>query len=89
MRKPALLAAVALLAIAGCNERTVPIPPPVTAPGGAQPNVSRIRDSGTIHNADATRVWYVETGADQRDRIIMCDVATLQAHAVLCVRWPN
>lgn len=79
-RIPALAPGLVLLALAGCEP-----PPRIATPAPPQPY---LRDTQTIHDAGATKIWIIHgTGADER--VILCDVDMLkQTKTALCVQWP-
>jgi hypothetical protein len=58
---------------------------PACAPAA---QASRLRDSQTIHNADATRIWIIHD-VGGAEHVIYCDAALLQPTRQLCVRWPQ
>jgi hypothetical protein len=49
---------------------------------------SRMNDTKTIHDPNATRIWIVQdTGTEQH--VVMCDTDMLKVRGVLCARWPG
>jgi hypothetical protein len=60
----------------------------VLVAGCATPTTVVLKDSQTIHNADASRIWIVEQSPEGQ-KIVLCDVAMLQqTKTTLCIRWP-
>lgn len=49
----------------------------------------RLRDTATIHDAAATRVWLVHETADGGAAVVLCDAEMLKQTHVLCARWPR
>lgn len=49
----------------------------------------KLRDTQTIHDPQAQRIWIVLDGPDGNERVIFCDQAMLKETAHLCVRWPG
>lgn len=54
---------------------------------GCSPRTT-LRDTQTIHDAAATRIWIIQgTGEDQF--VVLCDVAMQVQTRQLCTKWPS
>ncbi len=69
--------ALAALALAGCAEAGPSLRPR-----------SVLRDTQTVHNAEATRIWIIQDPGDSQ-RVVMCDVDLLKSGQPLCRQWPE
>jgi hypothetical protein len=47
------------------------------------------RDTGTIHNPEATHVWAFQKDALGNDYVLYCDASWPAAGRPLCVRFPH
>ncbi len=58
----------------------------LTTGAGCMPKQT-LRDTTTIHNHDATRIWIVQ-GLGDDQFVVFCDAPMYAQTKVLCVRWP-
>jgi hypothetical protein len=47
-----------------------------------------LRDTMTIHNPEASRIWVIQKESDGRERIVLCESAWPGAGRPLCTFWP-
>ena len=47
---------------------------------------TRLRDTQTIHNPDATRIWIIHDNGN--DHVVMCDTDMFKQTKQLCTSWP-
>jgi hypothetical protein len=56
----------------------------------APASVSRVHDTQTIHDPNATRVWLIHERDGTQESVVVCDLAMYQAGRELCTTWtPN
>lgn len=46
---------------------------------------ARLRDTQTVHNADASRIWVIHDNGNER--VVMCDIDMLKQAKQLCTVW--
>lgn len=79
IQRPLVVSLTALFSLLGC----------ASGPSYGYVPFGRVRDTATIHDAAANRVWLIHEGSVGDNYVILCDVQMLQQARSLCARWPE